>query len=152
MLTLQVLEEFLLDFPGCVVIVSHDRYFLDKLVDHLLVFEGKGETSDFPGTYTEYRAYLKAITNEDEEVENEKTETIVAVQEPKKKINYNDKKEYDKLTKEIEKLEAEKKLLDEKLNTNLSFEEINSISIRIGEIIQLLDEKGLRWLELSELV
>ena len=152
LLTLQVLEEFLLDFPGCVVIVSHDRYFLDKLVDHLLVFEGKGETSDFPGTYTEYRAYLKAITNEDEEVENEKTETIVAVQEPKKKINYNDKKEYDKLTKEIEKLEAEKKLLDEKLNTNLSFEEINSISIRIGEIIQLLDEKGLRWLELSELV
>ena len=152
LLTLQVLEEFLLDFPGCVVIVSHDRYFLDKLVDHLLVFEGKGETSDFSGTYTEYRAYLKAITNEDEEVENEKTETIVAVQEPKKKINYNDKKEYDKLTKEIEKLEAEKKLLDEKLNTNLSFEEINSISIRIGEIIQLLDEKGLRWLELSELV
>ncbi len=152
LLTLQVLEEFLLDFPGCVVIVSHDRYFLDKLVDHLLVFEGKGETSDFPGTYTEYRAYLKAITNEDEEVENEKTETTVTVQEPKKKISYNDKKEYDKLSKEIEKLEAEKKILDEKLNTNLSFEEINSTSIRLGEIIQMLDEKGLRWLELSELV
>ncbi|MEY4876279.1 MAG: hypothetical protein RL708_1428 [Bacteroidota bacterium] len=150
LLTLQVLEEFLLEFPGCVAIVSHDRYFLDKLVDHLMVFEGNGVISDFPGTYTEYREFLKATVKDEDDNEVEETKPIENKQTEKPKLNYNEKKEYDKLEKEIEKLETEKKQIEESLNTETNFDKINAASLRLGEIMKLMDDKGMRWLELGE--
>jgi ABC transport system ATP-binding/permease protein len=150
LLTLQVLEEFLLDFPGCVVIVSHDRYFLDKLVDHLMVFEGEAVVSDFPGTYTEYREFLKATVKDEDSEDNEVAIKTEPTKVEKPKLSYQEKKEFDKLEKEIEKLENEKKIIEEKLNTTLSFDEVNAASMRLGDILKQLDEKGMRWLELSE--
>ncbi|HLL43669.1 MAG TPA: ATP-binding cassette domain-containing protein, partial [Segetibacter sp.] len=168
--TLGVLENFLSEFQGCVLIVSHDRYFMDRLVDHLFVFEGDGEIRDFPGNYTLYREWLKANEKKGKdkwgELDRMKSrgastevaagrETLKAKpkiqNEEKRKPSYNEKKEFEILEKEIAWLEAEKNKLEQSLFT-LSFEEIQSASMRIGEIGTLLADKEMRWLELSELM
>lgn len=151
--TLSVLENFLIDFPGCVSIVSHDRYFMDKLVDHLFVFEGDGVIKDFPGNYTQYR-------NEESKqlaVNSEQSVTAVTVHrspitdKTNRKLSYKEKREFEQLEKEIPELEAERKNLTEKLSSNISYEEITSASERLLLINAMLEEKEMRWLELSEL-
>ncbi len=154
--TLGVLENFLSDFQGCLMIVSHDRYFMDRLVDHLLVFEGNGVIRDFPGNYTQYRLSLKDQENQapkNQYLENSPAE--VAPPPPKlpeeKKLSFKEKRELELLQQEISALETEKATLTEKLNSgNLPFAELQQLSARIGEVTTLLDEKELRWLELSE--
>ncbi len=152
--TLQVLENFLSEFPGCLIIVSHDRYFMDKLVDHLFVFEGEGIIRDFPGNYTQYRLEQKA----DKEVENATTEKTIKTEPiPKKsadkRLSFKDKREFELLAKEIETLTAEKQNITTQLNgASLPFEELRKLSERIAELTEILDEKELRWLELSELM
>ena len=149
-LTLNVLENFLLDFPGCVLIVSHDRFFMDKLVDHLFIFEGEGVIKDYNGNYTEYRANKKIEDRQQEKAPKEKKQRVKAENE-KPKLSYLDRKEFNRLEKEIEKLEEKKKEITEKFNDpNLSSDEIQKLSIELGKINQSIDEKELRWLELSE--
>lgn len=156
--TLSILEEFLLTYQGCIIIVSHDRYFMDKLVDHLFVFEGDGEIRDFPGNYTQYREWEKDRSSKGKEearAEAKAAEKPVAVAAPAtetQKMSFKEKRELELLEKEIAALEAEKKDIDGKLTAgNLPYDQLESLSRRIGEIIQLLDEKGMRWLELSEM-
>jgi ATP-binding cassette subfamily F protein uup len=153
-MTLNVLEDYLAAFGGCVVIVSHDRYFMDKIVDHLFVFDGDGNIRDFPGNYTIYRNQLL-----DEEEARKKTETNAkpkAVQEkPKKKasskMSFNEKREFEQLEQEIQQLETEKAELEQALNSGeLSTDELTEKSNRFGELTDELDEKEMRWLELSE--
>jgi ATP-binding cassette subfamily F protein uup len=165
--TLAVLENFLSEYKGCVLIVSHDRYFMDRLVDHLFVFEGEGEVRDFPGNYTQYRIWLK--DNEKKEnkwqaLEQHKSkgnsleEIIVDAnnQKPatvKRKLTFKEKKEFEDLEKEIATLEAEKNKIEEQLsNPGEDFEQLNLLSKRIGEISAALEQKELRWLELSEII
>ncbi|ANH80672.1 ABC transporter [Niabella ginsenosidivorans] len=153
--TLSVLENFLSDYPGCLLIVSHDRYFMDRLVDHLLVFEGNGVIKDFPGNYTQYRLQEKAApagTPASKQNAPEKPEP--AVSKPGgKKISFKEKREYELLGKEIAELTSEKEAIAAQLaNSDLGFEELEQLSRRIGEVATLLDEKELRWLELSELI
>ena len=156
-LTLNTLEEFLTSFGGCLIIVSHDRYFMDKLVDHLFVFEGEGKIKDFPGNYTDYRESLKnAPKNElEEKVKVTVNEPIIkeTIKHNKvKKLSFNEKKEFDQLETEIAKLEKEKVELESMLSKdNLSNDEIQNKSNRIGQVIDLIDAKTLRWLELEEL-
>jgi ATP-binding cassette subfamily F protein uup len=169
--TLGVLENFLSEFQGCVLIVSHDRYFMDRLVDHLFVFEGDGEIRDFPGNYTLYREWLKAnekkgkdkwgelgkmksngvSTEEVSKVDGSQKSKAKSQNEEKKKLSYNEKREFETLEKEIAALEAEKKQLEESLG-NLPFENIQKASIRIGEIATLLSDKEMKWLEFSEMM
>jgi ABC transport system ATP-binding/permease protein len=154
LITLQVLENFLLHFEGCVLIVSHDRYFMDKLVDHLFVFEGEAIINDYPGNFTEYRAYQKAVSrnkNKDKEKEPELislSDLTPAVKE-KVKMNYNDKKEYEKLEREMVKLEEEKIKLSESLIGQTDFESIQKISDQLTAVVKSLEEKGNRWLEIA---
>lgn len=153
--TLAVLENFLLDYPGCIIIVSHDRYFMDKLVDHLLVFEGEGVVKDFPGNYSLFR--IQQQQKESNKKENQKSEPIapkiIEIPVVKQKISFKDKREFELLEKEIPQLEQEKKDLENLLGSgNLDFEAITKNSNRIGEIQALLEEKEMRWLELSEIV
>lgn len=150
--TLNILEDFLQAYQGCIIIVSHDRYFMDKLVDHLFVFEGDGEVRDFPGNYSQYREWekdqekIKVLPEVIEEKEPEKPEA------KGRKMSFKEKRELELLEKEIEKLENEKKLLDSQLaDGSLPYDQLEGTSRRIGEVIQLLDEKGMRWLELSEM-
>ncbi|MFN5938012.1 MAG: ABC-F family ATP-binding cassette domain-containing protein [Sphingobacteriales bacterium] len=154
--TLAVLETFLADFPGCLMIVSHDRYFMDKLVDHLLVFEGDGEVRDFPGNYSDYRIWLEQEeTKKTEAVQATKTEisAVSNTAQPKKKVSFKDKREFELLEIEMAALNKEKLLITEKLgSSNLPFEELQKNSQRIVEITNLLDKKELRWLELSEMI
>lgn len=153
--TLGVLENFLSEFPGCLLIVSHDRYFMDRLVDHLFVFEGNGVISDFPGNYTQYRQSTekKAIAPAatiGKQPASVSPEPIIV--EKKRQLSYKEKREFESLEKEISNLTNEKKLITEKLNNGTTpFEELQQLSVRIGEVTQLLDEKELRWLELSEI-
>lgn len=153
--TLNTLEEFLLNFSGCVLIVTHDRYFMDKMVDHIFVFEGNGIVKDFPGNYTQYRekeAELQKKGKPEEEVKVVETETIKPEKE-RKQASFKEKFEYEQLEKEIQQLEEEKKTITEKLNSaDTTPEEILELSRRIGEVIQQLEEKGMRWLELAELM
>ncbi len=155
--TLNVLEEYLSKFGGCLIIVSHDRFFMDKLVDHLFIFEGDGAVYDFPGNYSDYRASLKQQEIEerrnDRQIKTQAVET--AVKEPdrtiRKKLTFRENKELEQLTAEIEKLEKEKSLLESSLYSGtLNAEELVSQSHRIGEIISLIDQKTERWMELSE--
>ncbi|MBL7699723.1 MAG: ABC-F family ATP-binding cassette domain-containing protein [Chitinophagaceae bacterium] len=147
--TLNVLENFLEDFPGCLVIVSHDRYFMDKLVDHLFVFEGDGMVKDFPGNYSDYRSSLKAVQPVEEKG---KIVTSVKPQKQKRKMSFNEKREWNNLQKEIKQLEDEKSLLTVQMaDASLPYEELMKASERIGIINQQLDEKEMRWLELSEI-
>ena len=150
--TLSVLENFLLEFAGCLLIVSHDRYFMDRLVDHLFVFEGEGKISDFPGNYSQFREWEKQKeARETEEVKppvQQKTETPPVV---RKKLSYKEQRELETLETELQDLEAERRSITEKLSAaDLPFEELQQLSERIGVIAGLLDEKELRWLELSE--
>ncbi|TAH03708.1 MAG: ABC transporter ATP-binding protein [Sphingobacteriales bacterium] len=150
--TLAVLENFLMDFPGCLVIVSHDRYFMDKLVDHLLVFEGEGTVRDFPGNYSSYRAAAPT----EEVTKPKETEKPAEVTPPviaKKKPSFKEKREFELLEKEMADLHAEKAAITAKLSeSNIPFDELQKLSARIGEIAQLLDAKEMRWLELSEMM
>jgi len=150
--TLGVLENFLSDFPGCLLIISHDRYFMDRLVDHLLIMEGDGIIRDFPGNYSQYREQLTfQNTKQKEEPSIPVSNSIPVPVTEKKKISYKEKREFDLLEKEIEYLNKEKSVITEKLNSGAApFNELQKLSTRIGEITKLLDEKELRWLELSE--
>lgn len=153
-MTLNVLEEYLFNFKGCVVIVSHDRFFMDKLVDHLFVFEGDGIVSDFVGTYSEYRDFLKEeeVAQRELSEQKQKTETPkVAAQVPQSKLSFKEKKELEQLDKEIADLNSEKLRIENELSSgNVAHNELISKTNRVGEIIASLDEKEMRWLELSE--
>jgi ATP-binding cassette subfamily F protein uup len=150
--TLSVLENFLLDFPGCVLIVSHDRYFMDKLVDHLFVFEGDGMIKDFPGNYTQFRIEeSKQLAVSSERPVNQFTvHRSPFTEKSNRKLSYKEKREFEQLEKEIPELEAERKDLTEKLSSNISYEEITAVSERLLLINSVLEEKEMRWLELSE--
>lgn len=167
--TLQVLEEYLQDFAGCVIVVSHDRYFMDKVVDHLLVFKGEGEIQDFPGNYTQYRDWSRLQEKDEAEkvaatAKNAGNNNTAANDgagtakrdanfENKRKMSYKEKREYEQLTQEIEKLTDEQKKLEEALcSGTLSVEELTEKSKRLPEIKDELDEKEMRWLELSEML
>ena len=167
--TLQVLEEYLQDFAGCVIVVSHDRYFMDKVVDHLLVFKGEGEIQDFPGNYTQYRDWSR-LQEKDEAEKAAAAAKITASNsastndgagtakrdanfENKRKMSYKEKREYEQLTQEIDKLTEEQKKLEEALcSGTLSVEELTEKSKRLPEIKDELDEKEMRWLELAEML
>ena len=158
--TLQVLEEYLQDFAGCVIVVSHDRYFMDKVVDHLLVFKGEGEIQDFPGNYTQYREWCRLQPKTEGEGAEKKATKSTAKEQPsatqkkegKRKMTYKEKREYEQLTKELEQLENEQKALEEALcSGQLSVEELTEKSKRLPEIKDEIDEKEMRWLELAEI-
>ena len=157
--TLGVLENFLSDYQGCIIIVSHDRYFMDRLVDHLFVFQGDGDIRDFPGNYSQYRLALKdneKLTDAGTQMSDTREEkTIVPskpqVQEEKRKLSFKEKRELELLEKEIADLTNEKELVTDKLNSGMApFEELQKLSERIGEVTRSLDEKELRWLELND--
>ena len=154
--TLQILEEYLQDFPGCVIVVSHDRYFMDKVVDHLLVFKGMGDIKDFPGNYTQYREWEKLQPDEPKEAKEQKAEK--ATKQPannpqqKRKLTFKEKRELEQLEKDIEALEVEKKQIEEALcGGTTPVEEITTMSKRLPVLNDELDEKSMRWLELSEI-
>ena len=154
--TLQVLEEYLQDFPGCVIIISHDRYFMDKIIDHLLVFEGQGRIKDFPGNYTQYREWAslqpqeKAPTASNSKEDSDPKKNYR--NDTKRKLSYKEKREFEQLEEEIIQLEEEQKALEDALSgSDLSVEEITEKSKRLASLKNELDEKSFRWLELSEL-
>ena len=155
--TLQILEEYLADFPGCVIVVSHDRYFMDKVVDHLLVFKGDGLIKDFPGNYTQYREW-SALQSKDN-ISTQSTQKHQNAQKSKnaqsaerRKMSYKEKREFEQLEQEIAALEAEQKLLEEQLcSGTLSIEELTEKSKQLPRLKEELDEKSMRWLELAEI-
>ena len=164
--TLQILEEYLQDFPGCVIVVSHDRYFMDKVVDHLLVFKGEGDIQDFPGNYTQYREWEKlqpssaqssaaskgGKINSSNTVSSSSSSGDTTSSGGKRKLTYKEKRELEQLEKDIEALEAEKKQIEEALcGGTTSVEEITKMSKRLPVLNDELDEKSMRWLELSEI-
>ncbi|HMR92156.1 MAG TPA: ABC-F family ATP-binding cassette domain-containing protein [Chitinophagaceae bacterium] len=154
--TLSVLENFLSEFPGCLLIVSHDRYFMDRLVDHLFVFEGDGIVRDFPGNYSQYRAAQKeegADKKPEEKNKKEKTAAEQPASSAPRRLSFKEKRELDQLEKEIADLTVEKENITTQLNSGTAgFEKLQELSSRIGTVSSLLDEKELRWLELSELL
>lgn len=154
--TLQVLEEYLQDFPGCVIIISHDRYFMDKIIDHLLVFEGQGRIKDFPGNYTQYREWASLQPQEKAPIASNSKEDNDPKKnyrnDTKRKLSYKEKREFEQLEEEIIQLEEEQKALEDALSgSELSVEEITEKSKRLASLKNELDEKSFRWLELSEL-
>jgi ATP-binding cassette subfamily F protein uup len=153
--TLNILEEYLQNFSGCVLIVSHDRYFMDKLVDHIFVFEGNGIIKDFPGNYSDYRDYKLAKEKEQkvpEKLEKNKQSKQQKPIKTSKKLSYKDQREFDTLSNEISELEREKKELENVMSSgNMGSEELVKMSNRIAEIMKMVDSKTERWLELSEL-
>ncbi len=159
--TLGVLENFLSEFQGCLVIVSHDRYFMDRLVDHLFVFEGGGVIKDFPGNYSRYREWLRddesnRLSDDDKQVAKEEPLPAKKNQKEgtgKRSPSFKEKREFEQLQKEIDELNKEKATITERLNSNNTpYQELQELSIRIGIVNQLIDEKELRWLELSEII
>ena len=151
--TLQILEEYLQDFPGCVIIISHDRYFMDKVVDHILVFKGEGEIQDFPGNYTQFREW-DSLQPADTSKEDKKEKTPLRSyrSDEKKKMSYKEKREFETLESEIAKLETEISNLEAELcSGSLSIEELTDKSILLPKLKKELDDKSMRWLELSEL-
>ncbi|PZR26957.1 MAG: ABC transporter [Citrobacter freundii] len=151
--TLSVLENFLSEFPGCLLIVSHDRYFMDRLVDHLFVFEGNGDIRDFPGNYTQYRLEQSRPDNKAlAKQEQAKPTEPAPVAASRRQLTFREKREFETLEKELRDLAKEKELVNQKLNDGtLPYNELEQLAKRIGEITQLVDEKELRWLELSEI-
>jgi ATP-binding cassette subfamily F protein uup len=156
-LTLNVLEEYLAGFKGCVIVVSHDRYFMDKVVDHIFEYKGEGIIKDFPGNYTQLREKQKEAEKQDAAVKTPKKQVSVGSAEiqvkklKKQGLTFNEKREFELLSAEIERLEAEKKLIETELNGGvLTTDELIFKAQRHGEILKILDEKELRWLELSE--
>lgn len=155
--TLQVLEEYLQGFKGCVIVVSHDRYFMDKVVDHLLVFNGGGDIRDFPGNYTQYREWKEAKARHDKEQQAATKPQAAAKpartrQDEKRRMSFKERREFEQLEKEIAELEAEKKAIEEALCSGmLSVDELTEKSKRLPQLTDLIDEKTMRWLELSEI-
>ncbi len=152
--TLQILEEYLQDFPGCVIVVSHDRYFMDKVVDHLLVFKGQGEIKDFPGNYTQYREWASMEDSRETRDSRESRETNKPSyrHDDRRRLSYKEKREMEQLEKDIAALEAEKKQIEEALcGGTTSVDEITAMSKRLPVLNDELDEKSMRWLELSEI-
>ena len=154
-LTLNVLESFLLDFPGCLIVVSHDRYFMDKIVDHLFVFQGKGRIDDFPGNYSDYRAYEESAVQEmynassDQKKQNNDWK---AANKSENGLSFNEQKEYSKLEKEIKNLEKSRDSLQNRFSTaTLNTEEIKTLSIELSEISEQIDVKTERWFVLSDI-
>lgn len=155
--TLSVLEEYLTSFGGCLIIISHDRFFMDKIVDHLFIFEGDGAVYDFPGNYSDYRASQKQLESASrrnelqQKVKNDLTPTRKADSEAQKKRSFKEKREFEQLSAEIEMIEKEKIALEIQLSSgSLSIEELISKSNRIAELLKLIDLKTDRWLELSD--
>ena len=152
--TMQILEEYLQDFPGCVIVVSHDRYFMDKVIDHLLVFKGQGEVKDFPGNYSQYRQWLAmedAATVRDNKEPKGKTAKSYR-HDDRRRMTYKERLEFEKLEKEIAQLEEEQHLIEDALcSGTLSVDEITEKSKRLPVLQSELDEKSMRWLELSEI-
>ena len=156
--TLQILEEYLQDFPGCVIVVSHDRYFMDKVVDHLLVFKGQGDIKDFPGNYTQYREWEKMEASNSSTTSKISTTSSTSStskasyrNEDRRKLSYKEKREMEQLEKDIAALEEEKKRIEEALcGGTTSVDEITTMSKRLPLLNDELDEKSMRWLELSE--
>ncbi|MGC1472765.1 MAG: ABC-F family ATP-binding cassette domain-containing protein [Psychroserpens sp.] len=156
--TLNILEQFLLDFPGCLLVVSHDRYFMDKIVDHLFVFKGEGEVQDFPGNYSDYRDYRSAMENEDATAVETATNSNITVsseikeeQNKAEKLSYNEQKEYKNLESKIRALELDKKALEKKfLDPSLSQDKITELSQKLQDIINDMETKETRWFELAE--
>ena len=151
--TLQILEEYLQDFPGCVIVVSHDRSFMDKVVDHLLVFKGQGEIKDFPGNYTQYREWEKMETSKTSSTSPTSSTSKASYRnEDRRKLSYKEKREMEQLEKDIAALEAEKAQIEEALcGGTMSVDEITAMSKRLPLLNDELDEKSMRWLELSEI-
>ncbi len=157
-MTLNVLEEYLRGFKGCVIVVSHDRYFMDKVVDHLLVFRGNADIKDFPGNYSQYRAWKEeqdAILKQEEATVKPQSapapEKRRAENESKRRLTFKERKEFEALDEEIPRLEEEKELLEEEMSSGtLSADELMAKSNRISQLMEELDEKSMRWLELSE--
>lgn len=155
--TLQVLEEYLQGFKGCVIVVSHDRYFMDKVVDHLLVFNGGGDIRDFPGNYTQYREWKEAKARHDKEQQAAAKPQATAKpartrQDEKRRMSFKERREFEQLEKEIAELEAEKKAIEDALcSGTLSVDELTEKSRRLPQLTDLIDEKTMRWLELSEM-
>lgn len=152
--TLQILEEYLQDFPGCVIVVSHDRYFMDKIVDHLLVFKGNGIVKDFPGNYTQYRDFeASQIETENKVVKEKKTKPLHDNGSVRKKMSFKEKYEYEQLETEIDSMEKElKQLEDEMCSGNLTVSQLNEKGFKIIQLRDLIETKTMRWMELSELV
>ena len=152
LLTLTKLEEFLLDFKGCLIIVSHDRYFMDKLTEHMFVFKGDGVIQDFYGSYSEFREKQKKAEKQLKSVEKKNTPDTLKVRD-KKKVSYKEKYEYGELEKEIEVLEKEKEELEKSLlSPTLSVDEIVENSKRLSELESQIEEKSFRWMELDEIM
>ena len=155
--TLQVLEEYLQCFKGCVIVVSHDRYFMDKVVDHLLVFNGGGDIRDFPGNYTQYREWKEAKARHDKEQQaaakpQAASKPARTRQDEKRRMSFKERREFEQLEKEIAELEAEKKAIEDALcSGTLSVDELTEKSRRLPQLTDLIDEKTMRWLELSEM-
>jgi ATP-binding cassette subfamily F protein uup len=156
--TLQILEEYLQDFPGCVIVVSHDRYFMDKVVDHLLVFKGQGEVKDFPGNYTQYREWEKMESASSSTPRSTSSTSTPSSpnksyrHDDRRRLSYKEKRELEQLEREIAALEEEQRLLEEQLcSGTLSVEELTEKSKRLPILKDELDEKSMRWLELEEL-
>lgn len=153
--TLSILEEYLQDFPGCVIVVSHDRFFMDRVVDHLLVFKGDGEVKDFPGNYSQYREWSQLQSKEDlkkKDEPKEKKSTASWRNDTRRKMSFKEKREFEQLEKDIASLEAEQKLIEEQLcSGTLSVEELTEKSKRLPLLKDELEEKEMRWLELSEI-
>ena len=152
-ITLNVLEEYLQNFKGCVIVISHDRYFMDKVVDHLMVFNGQGDIRDFPGNYSDYRNWKEAKEQKEKEAEKPQEEKTARVRlNDKRKMSFKEKREFEQLEKEIAELEAEKTQIEELLcSGTLSVDELTEKSKRLPEVNDMIDEKTMRWLELSEI-
>ncbi|MCG8327188.1 MAG: ABC-F family ATP-binding cassette domain-containing protein [Chitinophagales bacterium] len=153
-ITLNVLEDFLMEFPGCIIIVSHDRYFMDKIVDHLFIFEGKGKIRDFIGDYTDYRAIQKEREREERRAEREEQKRIKEVNQPQKQggLSQEERKELKRLEKQILKLEERKKEITAAFNdTSISTEKITELSKELSNVNEELEEKEMRWMELAEM-
>ena len=154
--TLNKLEDFLMNFKGCLILVSHDRYFLDKLSDHLFIFEGDGMIKDFYGSYTQYKIDKEEEENEKRKLKAkkkkiEKNESKSRPKQTVKKLTYKEQKEYEALEIEIEELESERSELESEISTGITdYEKLQEISNRIALIISHIDEKTMRWMELSE--
>ncbi|MBR5147090.1 MAG: ABC-F family ATP-binding cassette domain-containing protein, partial [Bacteroidales bacterium] len=155
LLTLQKLEDFLQNYKGCLLVVSHDRFFLDETVDQLFVFEGDGKVKGFMGNYSQYREYLENKAKEEKREQTAQKQETRAAEKPaterKKKRTYKEQQEYEQLARDIEALETEKKELTARLEQQLDYQELEKIGNRISEITDLIDEKELRWLELDEI-
>ena len=156
-ITLNILEDFLMDFPGCLLVVTHDRFFMDKIVDHLFIFEGDGKIRDYNGQYSDYRALQKEELEEAREAERVRQKKIVkpTIEKPKDdgpKLTYEERKEFNRLEKQISVLEEKKEKITEQFNNpNLTPEEIEKLSIELGEVKNEIEEKEMRWMELAEL-